>query len=85
MKYFEYYAPKTLQEALDVPFIDALLVEVKSTTEPFGIRGVGEPSFIACLGTLANADHSATGVRIKELPMTPEVILYNIKEQGKDQ
>jgi len=69
--------------ALDVPFIDALIVETPSTTLPFHIRGAGEPPFVACLGTIANAVHSATGVRIKQLPMNPEAVLNAIKSKGK--
>jgi CO/xanthine dehydrogenase Mo-binding subunit len=60
--------------ALDLPFMDVLLVEVKSDIEPFGVRGVGEPPMIPTLAAVANAIHSATGVRLTELPMTPETV-----------
>jgi len=69
--------------ATDVPFVDTLLVEVSFDASPFGIRGVGEPPIVPSLATIANAIHSATGVRLKELPMTPEAILNSIKTQGK--
>ena len=69
--------------AADVPFVDTMLVEVSFGTPPFGIRGVGEPPIVPTLATIANAIHSATGVRLKELPMTPEAILNSIKTQGK--
>ena len=71
--------------AADVPFIDAMLVEVNSSSEPFGIRGAGEPPIVPTLATLANAVHSATGVRFKELPMTPETVLkgINLKTESK--
>jgi CO/xanthine dehydrogenase Mo-binding subunit len=65
--------------AADVPFIDTLLVEVSFDAAPYGMRGVGEPPLVPSLGAIANAIHSATGVRLKELPMTPEAILSNIK------
>jgi CO/xanthine dehydrogenase Mo-binding subunit len=60
--------------APDIPFVSAILVEVRSDIEPLGVRGVGEPPMIPTLATIANAIHSATGVRLKELPMTPEVV-----------
>ena len=60
--------------AVDVPFKKVLLVEVKSDIEPFGVRGVGEPPMIPTLAAIANAIHSATGVRLKDLPMTPEIV-----------
>ena len=68
--------------AADVPFVDTLLVEVSFNASPFGIRGVGEPPIVPSLATIANAIHSATGVRLKELPMTPEAILSSIKTHG---
>jgi len=68
--------------AADVPFVDTLLVEVSFDASPYGIRGVGEPPIVPSLGTIANAIHSATGVRLKELPMTPEAILNGIKTRG---
>jgi xanthine dehydrogenase molybdenum-binding subunit len=51
--------------ALDLPFMEVLLVEVKSDIEPFGVRGVGEPPMIPTLAAVANAIHSATRVRLK--------------------
>jgi CO/xanthine dehydrogenase Mo-binding subunit len=68
--------------AADVPFIKTLLVEVSFDASPFGIRGVGEPPLVPSLAAIANAIHRATGVRLKELPMTPEAILRSIKTQG---
>jgi CO/xanthine dehydrogenase Mo-binding subunit len=57
------------------------LVEVRSGIEPFGVRGVGEPPMIPVLATIANAIHSATGMRLKELPMTPETVLRAIQQR----
>jgi len=67
--------------AVDVPFKDVLLVEVKSDIEPFGVRGVGEPPMIPTLAAIANAIHSATGIRLKELPMTPEKVIRAIRDK----
>ncbi|MDO9333583.1 MAG: xanthine dehydrogenase family protein molybdopterin-binding subunit [Dehalococcoidales bacterium] len=69
--------------ATDVPMIDTMLVEVGSTTGIYGLRHVGEPPMVGTLAAVANAIHSATGVRLKTLPMTPEAILKGIKKQGK--
>jgi CO/xanthine dehydrogenase Mo-binding subunit len=67
--------------AVDLPFINTLLVEVRSGIEPFGVRGVAEPPMIPVLATIANAIHSATGMRLKELPMTPETVLRAIQQR----
>jgi xanthine dehydrogenase molybdenum-binding subunit len=64
----------------DLPFIETLIVEVNSVTAPFGVRGVGEPPIVPSLAALANAVHSASGVRLKELPLTPESIFRAMQE-----
>jgi xanthine dehydrogenase molybdenum-binding subunit len=69
-----------LPTAADVPMIDTIIVEVNSTTGIYGLRHVGEPPLVGTLAALANAVHDAIGVRIKTLPMTPEVILKAIKQ-----
>jgi xanthine dehydrogenase molybdenum-binding subunit len=69
--------------AADLPFIETLVVEVDSATGPFGIRGVGEPPIVPCLAVMANAIHSATGVRLKELPMNPEAVFWALRAQKK--
>jgi xanthine dehydrogenase molybdenum-binding subunit len=69
--------------AVDVPPIDIMLIEVPHSTSPLGIRGVGEPPLPPTLGTLANAIHSATGVRLKETPMSPEAIFWALKDKDK--
>ncbi len=53
-----------------VPPIDALIVEVPAPDGPFGARGVGEAPVVAAPGAIANAIAAATGLRLRELPMT---------------
>jgi CO/xanthine dehydrogenase Mo-binding subunit len=69
--------------AADLPFIETLVVEVGSATGPFGVRGVGEPPIVPCLAVMANAIHSATGVRLKESPMNPEAVFWALRAQEK--
>ena len=42
---------------------------------PFGAKEVGESSRSAAIAAIANAVYDATGLRIKELPLTPERVL----------
>jgi xanthine dehydrogenase molybdenum-binding subunit len=65
--------------ATDIPMIDTMIVEVPSSTGVYGLRHAGEPPMIPALAAIANAVHSATGVRFKELPMNPETVLKGIK------
>jgi CO/xanthine dehydrogenase Mo-binding subunit len=60
--------------AADLPRIETIIVEVPSPAGPFGARGVGEPPIVPAPAALANAVQDATGVRITELPLTPERI-----------
>jgi CO/xanthine dehydrogenase Mo-binding subunit len=47
---------------------------------PYGAKGFGEGAMIAIQPAIANAIHDAVGVRIKDLPITPEKILKALKE-----
>ena len=60
--------------AADLPNIETIIVEVPSPAGPFGARGVGEPPIIPAPAAIANAIEDATGVRLTELPLTPERI-----------
>jgi CO/xanthine dehydrogenase Mo-binding subunit len=61
--------------ALDVPMIDTVIVEVPNPRHPHGVRGVGEAPIVAPLPAIANAIHSATGLRLRHAPMSPPRVL----------
>lgn len=61
--------------AMDVPKIETLVVEVPSEDGPYGARGVGEPPIVPGAAVVANAVEDAIGVRVTEVPITPERIL----------
>ncbi len=65
--YLDYRMPT----ALDVPMIDTIIVEVPNPDHPYGVRGVGETPIVAPPAAIANAIYRATGVRMRELPMSP--------------
>jgi CO/xanthine dehydrogenase Mo-binding subunit len=68
--------------AADLPSIETIIVEVPSPAGPFGARGVGEPPIVPAPAAIANAIEDATGVRLTELPLTPERIALAIAAQG---
>ena len=45
------------------------------------VSGVGEPPCIPTLGAIANAVYNAIGVRIRELPITPDKVLTALAEK----
>ncbi len=65
--YLDYRMPT----ALDVPMIETIIVEVPNPAHPYGVRGVGETPIVAPPAAMANAIYAATGVRMRELPMSP--------------
>jgi CO/xanthine dehydrogenase Mo-binding subunit len=57
--------------ASDMPMIDAIMIEVPNPRHPFGARGVGEVPIVPPMAAVANAIHAATGIRLRDLPMSP--------------
>ncbi|HMF20252.1 MAG TPA: xanthine dehydrogenase family protein molybdopterin-binding subunit [Gemmataceae bacterium] len=57
--------------SLDLPMIDAVIVEVPNPGHPYGVRGVGEVPIVPPPAAIANAVYRAIGVRMQDLPMAP--------------
>jgi CO/xanthine dehydrogenase Mo-binding subunit len=64
--------------AADLPNIETIVVEVPAPEGPFGARGVGEPPIVPAPAAIANAIEDATGLRLVELPLTPERIALGL-------
>jgi len=58
--------------ALDMPPVDAIIVETDEPNGPFGAKEVGEGAIMPTIPAVLNAIYDATGVRIFELPLTPQ-------------
>jgi CO/xanthine dehydrogenase Mo-binding subunit len=67
--------------AADLPNIETIIVEKPSPAGPFGARGVGEPPIVPAPAAIANAVEDACGVRLTELPLTPERIALALARQ----
>jgi CO/xanthine dehydrogenase Mo-binding subunit len=67
--------------AVDLPMIDAVIVEVANPRHPYGVRGVGEVPICPPPAALAAAIHDAVGVRMGELPMAPHKVFRAISEK----
>ncbi len=65
--------------AMDMPPIEPLLVEVPDETGPFGAKGVGENGMLVTAAAVANAIYDATGIRLRDLPITGEKIRAALK------
>ena len=57
----------------DLPEVfETILIENGDGPGPYGAKGIGEGGVVAVAPAVANAIYNATGVRIKDLPLTPE-------------
>ncbi len=65
----------------DVPEIVPVILEKENPRSPDDIRGVGEPTTIPTAAAVANAVYDAVGVRVKDLPLTPERVYWALMEK----
>ncbi len=67
--------------ATEVPEIESVVLEIPSSTGPYGVKGVGEMTANPPIPAIVNAIYDAIGVRFTELPVTPEKILRALEEK----
>ncbi|NKB70629.1 MAG: molybdopterin-dependent oxidoreductase [Candidatus Latescibacteria bacterium] len=70
--------------ALDLPLVETILVEVPNPGSPHGIRGVGEVPLVPTMAAIANAVYQAVGVRLEDLPMSPDRVVAGLAAKGED-
>lgn len=56
----------------DMPPVTVHIIEDAEPIGPYGAKGVGEPALVATAPAILNALHHATGVRVKNIPATPD-------------
>jgi CO/xanthine dehydrogenase Mo-binding subunit len=68
----------------DVPEeFHTVLVENGDGPGPFGVRGMAEGGILSVAPSVCNAIDRATGVRIKDLPLTPERVWRALRDGAK--
>jgi 4-hydroxybenzoyl-CoA reductase alpha subunit len=65
----------------DIPKITSLLIETIDPNGPFGAKGIGECAMVPTAPAIVNAIYDAVGVRIKDLPASPEKVFMDLKEK----
>lgn len=68
--------------ALDAPPVDTIFIEDPYSAGPYGAKGIGEPSLIPAPAAIAAAVRNATGLTMRELPITPERLLLALTDGG---
>ena len=62
--------------------VQSVVVQVPHGDGPFGAKGAGETGALTVAPAIANAIHDAAGVRIRDLPITPEKVLRALAEKN---
>src|SRR5206468_10119035 len=77
----EYKSPTTLE----TPEIHTILVETDDPEGPFGAKEAGQGPLLPVIPAVANAVYDAVGVRIDEIPISPEKVVkaLDLDRQGK--
>ncbi len=75
----EYLMPTSM----DVPRVETILLESGSGIGPYGAKGIGEPAMTPVAPAIANAVADAIGVRVFELPITPERIIMALSGRAE--
>jgi len=73
------YNTYKIPSVLDMPEIEVVRYEEPVSSGPFGAKGVGEAAMVPIAPAVANAVYDAVGVRITDLPITPEKVLEGLK------
>ncbi|MBI5068135.1 MAG: molybdopterin-dependent oxidoreductase [Deltaproteobacteria bacterium] len=75
----DYKSPLTL----DMPEVECFLVEDPEPSGPFGAKEVGQGPLLPIPPALANAVHDALGVRVDEVPVTPEKVMAALRSPSR--
>jgi CO/xanthine dehydrogenase Mo-binding subunit len=65
----------------DVPSVEVSLLEFPEPFTPYGVKGIGEAGVLPTAPAIASAIRDAVGVRLTELPMTPEKVFMALHAQ----
>jgi 4-hydroxybenzoyl-CoA reductase subunit alpha len=71
--------------SLDMPDVEVALIEDPDPNCPYGAKEVGQGPLLPVMPAVANAIYDAVGVRIDEIPITPDKVLraLELKAKGK--
>jgi CO/xanthine dehydrogenase Mo-binding subunit len=75
----DYKMPTTLE----MPRVHTILIESEDPEGPFGAKEVGQGPLLPVIPAVANAVHDALGVRIDEIPITPDKIVAALRSAAR--
>lgn len=59
-----------------------ILIENRNGPGPYGAKGIGEGGLLPVASSISNAVYNAVGVRIYDIPLTPEKVWRALKVHG---
>ena len=74
------FADYTLPTADALPRLESGIVESMDPNGPYGAKGASETAILPGAPAIANAVFDAVGVRITDLPITPEKVLAALRQ-----
>ncbi len=74
----DYYIPTSM----DIPEIKTIIVEYPGHLGPYGAKAIGEPPVVLPAAAIVNAIDNAIGVRLTQIPATPDRVLMAIKSKA---
>lgn len=75
------FSEYVLPGPMELPQIECVVLEYPSINGPFGVKGLGEMTANSPIPAIANAIANAIGVRITEIPITPEKVLKALESK----
>lgn len=76
------FAGYRVPRSIGIPKMNCLMIETNDPEGPFGAKGMGEASLLPTSAAIANAVEDAVGVRLMDLPITPDKIIKALKEKA---
>ncbi|TJX15622.1 nicotinate dehydrogenase medium molybdopterin subunit [Tissierella creatinini] len=74
-----------LPTSMDMIDVENIIIEDPESTAPYGAKGIGEPVTIPIGPAILNAIYDASGVRIFNLPVTPEKLMKALRESEESE
>jgi hypothetical protein len=69
--------------ALEMPPVETILVESIDPEGPFGAKEAGQGPLLPVIPAVVNAVNDALGIRIDEVPMTPDKIISALRDAAR--
>ena len=63
-----------------MPEVETILVETRDPEGPYGAKEAGQGPLLPIMPAIANAIYNAVGVRVDEVPITPEKIFLGLQK-----